>query len=225
MFWVAADSSCIGNDRCQVVQALESSTTEPWYYVCNVTLSNTFGDPMNISYVSDSMAKIAASAIAQTGFADENGESSQLYPPDSAWGTAFNGSSDLMGLSLANFALGAIAGASVQNLQNTYFGIYNGNAPNLGVILQVSHPKLFYLTLGAIAGAHLFFMALVAYLANRVKVGPEGTLSMALLLRPIADALDGVSGGKKNQALKDAKKNTMIRYEKGPNGRWKMNMC
>jgi hypothetical protein len=98
-------------------------------------------------------------------------------------------------------------------------------APSPGVVLEVGHQKLFYAILGAITGAHLFFLLLVAYLANSVKVGPEGALSMALLLRPIADALDGVSGGKENQALKDAKKNTMIRYEKGPNGKWKVNMC
>jgi hypothetical protein len=55
-------------------------------------------------------------------------------------------------------------------------------------------------------------------------VGPEGALSLALLLRPIADALDGVSNGRKNQAFKEAMKNTMVRYEKGRNGKWKLNM-
>jgi hypothetical protein len=203
------------------VQAFESSDTDPWYYKCNITVGITLGDAQNLSYVSDEMAQIAASAIAQTGFVDGDGETGNIYPPESPWGVPLEGDASLMGSSLSTFAIGAIDGASVQNK----FAWYDGMTPSPGVVLEVGHQKLFYAILGAITGAHLFFLLLVAYLANSVKVGPEGALSMALLLRPIADALDGVSGGKENQALKDAKKNTMIRYEKGPNGKWKVNMC
>jgi hypothetical protein len=220
-YWVTSNSTCPGNTRCQVVQAFESSDTDPWYYKCNITVGITLGDAQNLSYVSDEMAQIAASAIAQTGFVDGDGETGNIYPPESPWGVPLEGDASLMGSSLSTFAIGAIDGASVQNK----FAWYDGMAPSPGVVLEVGHQKLFYAILGAITGAHLFFLLLVAYLANSVKVGPEGALSMALLLRPIADALDGVSGGKENQALKDAKKNTMIRYEKGPNGKWKVNMC
>lgn len=220
-YWVTSNSTCPGDTRCQVVQAFESSDTDPWYYKCNITVGITLGDARNLSYVSDEMAQIAASAIAQTGFVDGDGETGNIYPPESPWGVPLEGDASLMGSSLSTFAIGAIDGASVQN----QFASYYGMAPSPGVVLEVGHQKLFYAILGAITGAHLFFLLLVAYLANSVKVGPEGALSMALLLRPIADALDGVSGGKENQALKDAKKNTMIRYEKGPNGKWKVNMC
>jgi hypothetical protein len=220
MFWVSVDSACAGNSRCQVIQAFESSTTDPWYYTCNITLSDTYDDPSNLSYISDQMARIAVSAIAQTGFVDDFGETGQIYPPESPWGIPLHGDKDYMGSTLTAFAIGAIAGATIQNP----FTFYEGNAPGLGVLLEVGHQKLFYLILGAIAGSHLFFLCLVAYLANSVMVGPEGALSLALLLRPIADALDGVSGGKENQAFKDAKKNTMVRYEKGRNGKWKLNM-
>ncbi|KAE9367273.1 hypothetical protein N431DRAFT_350702 [Stipitochalara longipes BDJ] len=217
--WVAANSECEGSPRCQVVQAFEAYTDGPYYYTCNISVSRTYDDPLNVSFVSDQMAQIAASSMALTGFGDANEASGQAYPPESDWGLP-EGDSDLMGSYMSLFAIGAIAGAAENNLYTSY----QGQVPGSGQFLEVGHQKLFYLILGAITGSHLFFLLLVAYLANRVKVGPEEALSMALLLRPIADALDGVSGGKENQALKDAKKNTMVRYEKGPNGKWKVNM-
>jgi hypothetical protein len=217
--WVDAHSDCEGNARCQVVQAFEAYPNSSYYYTCNITVSSTYNDPLNVSFVSDEMARIAASSMAQTGFVGANEPSTQAYPLESIWGTAY-GEGDAMGSYMSACAIGAIGGAAYSNL----FISYEGNAPSQGQILQVQHQKLFYLILGAITGSHLFFLMVVAYLANRVKVGPEEALSMALLLRPIADALDGVSGGVENKALKDAKKNTMARYEKGPNGKWKLNM-
>jgi hypothetical protein len=218
--WVAEDSKCEGSDRCQAVQAFEAFTAASYYYKCNISMSLTYNDPLNVSYISDEMAQIATSAIAQTGFVDADNKSGQAYPSESVWGLRMTGSADLMGQNMAIFSMGAIAGAAENNLYTSY----PGKAPSPGVILQVGHPRLFYTILGAITAAHLVFLWLVAYLANRVMVGPEGALSLALLLRPIADALDGVSNGKKNQAFKDAMKNTMVRYEKGRNGKWKLNM-
>lgn len=218
--WVAADSKCEGNDRCQVVQAFEAFAAAPYYYKCNISMSLTYNDPLNVSYISDEMAQIATSAIAQTGFVDADGETGQAYPRESVWGLPLAGSADGMGLNMAIFSMGAIAGAA----ENNPFTSYQGKAPSPGVILQVGHQRLFYTILGAITASHLVFLWLVAYWANRVMVGPEGALSLALLLRPIADALDGVSNGRKNQAFNDAMKNTMVRYEKGRNGKWKLNM-
>jgi hypothetical protein len=219
-FFVAEDSTCADNVRCQVVQVFEASNTDPWYYKCNVTMSNTFNDPSNVSFISDDMAQIAVSSIAQTGFVDASGETGEIYPQDSPWGIPLAGDSSAMGMTIASFGIGAIAGASIYNP----FTWYNGSAPSQGVYLELGHPYPFYLILGLICGCHFFFLIVVAFSANRVMVGPEEALSMALLLRPIADALDGVSGGKENKAFKDAKRSTMVKYEKAPNGRWTMKM-
>lgn len=218
-FFVAEDSNCANNDRCQVVQAFEASNTDPWYYKCNITLSKTYNDPANISHIPDLMAQIATSSIAQTGFVDSSGETGEIYPQDSPWGIPAFGDNSSMELMMAEFAIGSLAGASVYNP----FISYEGNAPNQGVYLELGHPYFFYLILGLICGCHLFFLIAVAVLANKVMVGPEGALSMALLLRPIADALDGISGGKENKAFRDAKRKTMVRYEKGRNGKWTLN--
>lgn len=214
--------TCEGNLRCSVVEAFEASYTDPWYYMCNVTLGETQNDPRNVSYISDYMAQIATASIAQVGYTDYLGVASQIYPRDSPWGSTANGSTDVIGMAISIFAMGTIAGATMYNPYTSYIG----SAPKQGVYLHVGHPYFFYLIIGLICGCHLMFIVVVAVLTNRVMVGPDGHLSMSLLLRPIADALNGVSGGKENKAFRDAKRNTTVLYEKPGRGggRWQLNM-
>jgi hypothetical protein len=67
-----------------MIQAFESSDAQ-WYYQCNITLSNTQDDPANVSYISDVMAQIATASIAQTGYRDSSGASSQVYHEIDPW--------------------------------------------------------------------------------------------------------------------------------------------
>jgi len=76
------------------------------------------------------------------------------------------------------------------------------------------------LSIWIIPAFQFIFIVIVAIFANRVKVGPDNHLGMSLLLRPIADALEGVSSGKENSAFRDAKKRTNVKYEKAVHGRW-----
>ncbi|KAL5328105.1 hypothetical protein ACEPPN_005813 [Leptodophora sp. 'Broadleaf-Isolate-01'] len=212
---------CDSSNRCSIVEAFEASDTDPWYYICNITLGETQNDPNNVSFISDYMAQIATASIAQVGYTDYLGVASQIYPRDSPWGTTANGSTDVIGMAMSVFAMGTIAGATMYNPYTNYIG----DAPKQGVYLHVGHPYFFYLIISLICGCHLLFIVIVAVLTNRVMVGPDGHLSMSLLLRPIADALNGVSGGKENKAFRDAKRNTTVLYEKGRNGkRWQLNM-
>lgn len=212
--------TCESSNRCSVVEAFESSEDEPWYYKCNITMGSTFNDPKNVSYISDYMAQIATASIAQVGYTDYTHQASQIYPKDSPWGIANNGSTDSMGWTIALFALATIAGASINNPMISY----EGQAPSQGQALEVGHQYFFYLIIGLICACHLLFCIVVAILANRVMVGPDGHLSMSLLLKPIADALEGVSAGVENKAFRDAKRNTTVRYEKSRNGRWVLQM-
>ncbi len=211
---------CESSNRCSVVEAFESFADDPWYYKCNITMGKTFNDPHNVSYISDYMAQIATASIAQIGYTDSNGQASQIYPKDSPWGIPNNGSADDMGWTIALWAIATIAGATLNNPITSY----QGQAPNAGQALQVGHHYYFYFIIGLIAGCHLLFCIVVAILANRVMVGPDGHLSMSLLLKPVADALEGVSAGIENKAYRDAKRNTTVRYEKARNGRWILNM-
>ncbi|RDL40900.1 uncharacterized protein BP5553_00879 [Venustampulla echinocandica] len=216
----SAPGSNVCGPRCSVVEAFESSGTDPWYYRCNITVGKTVNDPRNISYISDSMASIATTSIAEIGYTDHPGQEAQIYPHGSVWGAPLKGSVDEMGLTIACYALGSIAGAAFFNPSTSYVGM----APSAGQCLVIGHPIPFYTVVGLICGCHLLFVVITAVLSNRVKVGPDTHLNMSLLLRPIADALHGVGSGRKNTALKDAKKSTYARYEKTPNGRWVLSM-
>ncbi len=79
-YFTQDENQCGDNTRCSIVTAFESSNTAPWYYTCNITLGETQHDPLNISWISDDMALIATSAIAQIGYTDNLGVSSQIYP-------------------------------------------------------------------------------------------------------------------------------------------------
>jgi len=224
-YFTGPNNACEEGDfRCSVVEAFESSDSGQWYYKCNITMGLTQNDPRNLSYVSDAMAFTATSAIARIGYSDGLGPHNQVYPQKSLWGSLAAGDADMMGSIISMYALGSIAGASLFN-PRIY---YQGEAPVQGYELNLNHPKFFYLIIGLISGCHLVFIIIVAVLSNRVKVGPDTYLSMALLLRPIADALEGVSGGnssKSNRALNRAKKSTTVKYEKDMrNGRWHLKM-
>lgn len=199
-----------------------------WSSQCNITMGSTYNDTGNVSYVSDAMAKIAAASIAQIGYRYYleydpyiDYQAVQIYPRNSPWGANHNGNASEMGHMMALFALGTIAGASL----NAPLKSYKGMAPSGGVYLNIGHPKFFYLIIGLIIICHLVFMIVVAVLSNTVMVGPDGHLSMSLLLKPIADKLEGVSGGEENKAFRDAKRTTNVVYDKNQGtGKWRLNM-
>ncbi|KAH8816546.1 hypothetical protein F5884DRAFT_226998 [Xylogone sp. PMI_703] len=217
-FFTDYDNQCNDDPRCTIVQAFEASSTDPWYYTCNITLGHTQNDSEGLASISDSMAAIATASIAQLGYQDEQGQQAQIYPGDSLWGYPCKGDKNLLGNTIAAFGLGSISGAAMLNPSFTH----PGQEPIQGSFLDFNHPFWFYLVLGLIAGSHLVFCVIVAILANQVQVGPDGHLDMSMLLRPIADKLYGVSNGIDNKAFRRAKKETKARYEKGrsDNERW-----
>jgi hypothetical protein len=220
--------------RCVPVQAYEplvvdNSYNVGWYYQCNLTLGSTFNDPQNVSYISDNMAQLAMSSIAAQGVGDSvsynnnpNGSQElQNYPQTTFYGSPQFGDADGIGALMTNYGLGAIAGAMVYN-PSTY---YEGNAPAEGQHLKMGHTKYFVVILSLIAGLHFLFVVIVAFLANRVKVGPDGHLSMSMLLRPIADVLYAVSEGHENKALRHLKHHTSVQYKKNTmTGKWELSM-
>lgn len=219
-YFTEDNNLCANDGRCSIVQVFEASSISPWYYNCTVKIHQTTNDPENRSQISDQMAYIAGSSIAQMGYSDSTGQEAQYYPKNSLWGIPLSGSELQMGQTVATYALGSIAGAAFFNPVTTY----GGSAPREGFRLELRHPKFFYLIIGLLCGCQLLFCVVAAVLVNRVMVGPDSHLAMALLLRPIADALEGVSNGKVNSAFRDAKRDTMVRYEKARNGRWILNM-
>ncbi len=125
-----------------------------------------------------------------------------------------------MGKAIASYAIGSIAGATIYNPYISYVG----NAPAQGVYLHLGHQYFFFLILGLICFFHLLFGVIVAVLANRVMVGPDGHLSMGILLKEITDGLAGVSDGEDNAAFRAAKRDTTVKYERQPTGKWVLKM-
>lgn len=217
VYFTNLDNLCDDAGRCSIVEVFEVSDTDPWYYKCNITMGSTQNDPRNLSYISNDMAYIATSSIAQVGYTVDY-QQYYIYPKNSPWGDPAGGAKDKIGFRTAAYALGSIAGASLSNPAIFYEG---PSAPSQAFSLTLGHAVFFYLILALIVASHFIFVVVVAILANRVKVGPDAYLSMSLLLRPIAEGLEGASNGRENsKAYKDAKKNTHVRYEKARNGRW-----
>lgn len=117
-----------------------------------------------------------------------------------------------MGWYIGLFALGSIAVAGNYNPRQ----FYNGQSPAEGQHLTIGHHLNFYLILALILVFQAIFIIVVAVWANKVKVGEESHLGMAVLMRPIADRLDDIGHGKETKAFKKAKKHVKVKYEKDP---------
>lgn len=203
--------------RCSIIEVFEAYDTSPWYYKCNITLGYTLNDPKNVSYVSDEMASIATKSIAQSGAELMLTQQSQIYPlGDINFGTPFGGDKDAVGFNISAFALTAIAGAAIYNPQIYYEGI----SPSPAFQLGLEHPKWFYVVLSLLCGFYLLFCIIVAAVANSVRVRPDEYLSMSLLLRSIAEILEGVSGGREDRKYDEMERGTRVKYEEDRRGRW-----
>lgn len=227
-FYTEQNNTCSNGDpRCSFVEVFEAPdpSSEPaspgYFYQCNITVGTTQNDGHNVNNISDEMAFIAASSIAQQGYSDSQGQQAQMYPFDSIWGQPAYGDTQVAGMTIATFAMGSIAGAFMFNPDSVF---YSAPVPGQGQSLDIGHPFSFYLIIGLLCAGQLLFAIIVAFFANRVMVGPDSYLDMSLLLRPIADKLHGVSGGEHDRAFIMAKKDTMVQYEKSSSGRWILNI-
>lgn len=178
----------------------------------------TQNDPQNLSFVGDVMAYYATASIAQGGFVgyvDTAGtvvQTAQIFPQSSIFGATANGDKNMMGITIGYFALGAIAVAASYNPSKFYIG----QTPTEGQHLTIGHHLTFYGILALILFFQAIFIIIVAVWANKVKVGEDSHLGMAVLMRPIADRLDDIGHGKETKAFKRAKKQVKVKYERDP---------
>lgn len=214
-FFTDYPNDCPGIPRCSIIQAFEASDTKPWYYTCNITMGETKNDGRNISYISDDMAYIAEAAIAKIGYMDGSTyQQTSLYHQKTIWGLPMDGDASAMGRQIAAYGIFSISGAATFNPATWYLG----SEPHTGFSLSINHTFSFLLIVFLIPLVQFAMCFIVAVWANRVVVQENAYLGMSLLLRPIADALYGVSQGKDNKAFRDEKRRVMVRYEKGVDG-------
>lgn len=58
-------------------------------------------------------------------------------------------------------------------------------------------------------------------MANKAKIGPDNHLKMAIMLRPVAERLEGVGSNSRDDGpYEEAIRGTRAKWEEGVNGKW-----
>ena len=179
-------------DRCSTVYAFEASLSKPWWYQCNMTISDTENATHPEHHVGLALSKMGAAAIALQGHVadpiqEKTGQQFQTYPATSAYGFPNGGGIDAMGMTISQFSVGVVATAAQWNP----FLTVDGDLPDTGSALEVKWFYI-YIILGLTCGLQLFLFILCSVVANMVIVKDDSHFATARLLRPIVERLGPV---------------------------------
>jgi hypothetical protein len=172
---------------CSIVEAFEASTTQAWWYTCNITISNATYAVLPEHYVGQNFAKMAASAIALQGYrltGQNTTTQYQYYPAESVYGSPASGNSDMMGRIIGYFAIGVVATAIQWNPSLAV----PGDEPNQGYALSVQWMYVHLILILTLGGQFILFMV-SCLVSNLVVVKDDSPISVARLLRPIVERL------------------------------------
>ncbi|KAI5459147.1 hypothetical protein BGZ63DRAFT_390369 [Mariannaea sp. PMI_226] len=173
---------------CSIVYAVELSDTAPWYYECNVTVSQVSNATIKEHQVSSNLTSMVSGSIALQGYeasslASSNDLQFQIYPAESIFGTPLNGSVDLMSSLIARFTIGVVAATADNNELLFVAGI----EPKIGVQLKVPHWDMIILILILLVSIHLILAMSTALLAHRVVVPEHSVVEVAKVLRAMTN--------------------------------------
>ncbi len=177
---------------CSTVYAFEASDSKPWWYECNITVSEVHNGTLPQHQIGQQLAHMAAAGIALQGHIVEDsqlqtGDQYQWYPATSYYGYPNGGDTGFAGSNIARFAIGVVATAADWNPQLTVVG----GQPNTGSQLQVDWGKI-EIIFGLTAGLQLVLFIIACLVANLVIVKDDSHIATARLLRPIVDRLGPV---------------------------------
>ncbi|KAM0253918.1 hypothetical protein ACHAQJ_007093 [Trichoderma viride] len=183
------------------VLAFEASTTDPWFYNCNITINPVTNVEHATQDVGVNVTTLAASAIALQGYGAStlgvNSNSTrhfqfQSYPAESFYGAPQGGNNTGMGQLMAAFAVGVVAITAQVNT--------NIDAPGLlplkGIELDISHWYFVHLILGLTVGLQLLLAVTAAGIASKVTVRDHSCVGLAAALQPLLWRLDNSGGGR-----------------------------
>ncbi|EXL39712.1 hypothetical protein FOCG_17683 [Fusarium oxysporum f. sp. radicis-lycopersici 26381] len=183
------DTSLDCGPGCSPVTALETSANDPWFYSCNTTVGPVTNATMFEHRVSKHVRFLAAQAIALQGYwlsSSTDGTSTnkqhQVYPAQSVFGAPLSGNSETMAVVMSRFAAGVIAMVAKTNPQISVAGF----PPMQGSSLTVDRWDYVGLILTTVVWFQLLLSIIVAILATRVVIPPDGARSMAKVLRIMA---------------------------------------
>ncbi|KAF5262205.1 hypothetical protein FOXYS1_7081 [Fusarium oxysporum] len=172
---------------CSTVTAFETSTKDPWFYSCNTTVDPVTNGTIAEHEVPEHVRLLAAQAIALQGFSVNSTLSNsdlqyQVYPAQSPFGTPLQGMVQAMELTMSRFAAGVIA--MVANVNSAI--VVDGLPPTKGWSLNVDHWDYVWFVLATIVSFQFLFSVVVAFMATKVVIPPEGATSMAKVLHAMA---------------------------------------
>lgn len=175
-------------DTWSVVRAFEASTTDPWFYQCNVSVGPVVNAVIKEHRLGVNITRMAPPSIALQGYgASTTGVNNstklyqfQSYPAEVIYGLPRGGDTVSMAVTMAHFSTGMIG---VTALSNSNIDV-PGMVPLKAITLEVKHWKYVYLILGLTVFLQLFFAVISVLVANRVQVRGHSHLAMASLLRP-----------------------------------------
>ena len=173
---------------CGIVSVLEDSTNNPWYYECNVTVANVSQASQPEHQVGSQLRSVASTAIALQGYdialgQDITDTQHQTYPIESVFGTPANGSTEVMALLISRFSIGVIAIVA----ENNDYVVIHGDAPTIGVQLNVSHRDIIIIILILIVVTQLILGMIVAMLVHRIVVPRREGLQVARVCRAMTE--------------------------------------
>ncbi|UKZ76949.1 hypothetical protein TrVFT333_004665 [Trichoderma virens FT-333] len=208
------------------ILAFEASSTDPWFYNCNVTVGAVTNVQNPVQEVGVNVTSLAASAIALQGYGAStfgvNSNSTrhfqfQSYPAESFYGAIQGGNVTGMGQLMASFAVGVVAITAQVNS--------NVNAPGLlplkGIQLDINKWYYVHLILGLTVGLQLLLAVIAAAVASKVTVRDHSCVGLATALQPLLWKLDSSGGARMEsekrifERLGDTVK---VSYEKGRGG-------
>ncbi|KAJ6436418.1 Endonuclease/exonuclease/phosphatase [Purpureocillium lavendulum] len=167
------DPALQSGDTWGQVNVFEASTRDPWAYGCNITIDPVVNAVSKEQEVGVNVTRYAAPAIALQGYGasvygltnDTKPYQWQSYPAESAFGSPANGSAELIGRTVARFAIGAIAVTAKSNTNIEARGM----VPQKGITLEVTNWTYLHLILGLTVGMQLLIAVVSILIANRVQ--------------------------------------------------------
>jgi len=189
-YFTDPDTMC--GPGCSTIEAFEASSAHPWYYCCNITVSNVKNGSIPEHQAGLSLRQMASAGIALNGYglpsAVPSVKQAQIYASESLYGEPQEGDPEAMGRLIARFSIGVVSVASI------YLGHNNltvaGMQPRIGSRLVVDHWVFVWLIVSLLVGIQGAGFVFTAFWANRVLVKDRSFLSTARLFKPFIEKLE-----------------------------------